>query len=56
MANASKTLFALFTEVRSIHRGFYTWKAMDDDKKKFIAQFASIIKYIQRAFANPCTM
>ncbi len=35
MAKACKTVFAQFTKVRSIHRGFYKWKMKDDNKKGY---------------------
>ncbi len=33
MANAGETVFAQFTKMQSIHRGFYKWKTEDDNKK-----------------------
>ncbi len=30
---------AQFTNAKSIHSGFYKWKMMDDDQKKFILQW-----------------
>jgi hypothetical protein len=50
MANAGKTLFALFTKVWNIHRGFL------DDDKKIIPLLAVDTEYFQRAFANPCSV
>ncbi len=40
MASADKTVFSQFKKVRSIHRGFYKWKSMDDcdNQIKFILQ------------------
>ncbi len=43
MAIAGKTVFAQFTQARSIHRGFYKWKTMDDYQKKFIPQLVQNI-------------
>ncbi len=44
MTIAGKTVFAQFTEVRSIHRCFYKWKMKDNNN------------FFPQAFANPCTM
>ncbi len=38
MASADKTVFTQFTKARSIHRGFFKWKTMDDNQKKIIPQ------------------
>jgi hypothetical protein len=47
---------AQFTNVQSIHSGFYKWKTMDDDQKKFILQLAIDTKCFYCAFVNPCSM
>ncbi len=36
---------AQFTNAWSIHSGFYKWKTMDDDQKKFILQLAIDTKF-----------
>jgi|LakMenEpi03Aug12_release.lakeMendotaPanAssembly.Ray.scaffolds.fasta_scaffold4347474_1 hypothetical protein len=54
MANASKTIFAQFTKARSIHRGFYKRKTIDDNQKNFNPQLAMDTKFFHRTFANPC--
>ncbi len=41
---------ALFTNVWSIHSGFYKWQA------KFIPQLAIDTKFFLSAFVKPCTM
>jgi hypothetical protein len=56
MANATKTVFAQFVKVLSIHHGFYKRKMKDDNKKKFIPQLAIDTEFSDRTFANPCTM
>ncbi len=33
MAFAGETVFAQFSKVQSIHRGFYKWNLKDDNKK-----------------------
>jgi hypothetical protein len=52
------TTIAQLTNARSIHRGFYKWKTMDEDKKKFISQLAidTEFKFFQCAFVNPGMM
>ncbi len=52
MASSSKTVFAQFTQARSIHRGFYKRKTMDNNPKKFIPQLATDTENFHRAFAG----
>ncbi len=40
MSVAGKAVFAQFTKVQSIHRGFYKWKTINDNQKMFIPQLA----------------
>ena len=47
---------AQFTNVRSIHSGFHKWKAIDDNKKKFILHLAIDTEFFHSAFVNSCTL
>jgi hypothetical protein len=55
MASAGKTFFAQFTKVRSIHRGIYERKTMNDNKE-LIPQLAIDTEFCHRVFVNPCTI
>ncbi len=46
--DAEKIVFAQFTKVGSIHRGFYKWKKKDDNQKKFIPRWKNSV-----SIANP---
>jgi hypothetical protein len=41
---------AQFTNMQSIHRGFFKLKMMDDDQKKCIPQLAIDNEFFHRAF------
>jgi hypothetical protein len=40
---------AWFTNARSYHHGFYKWKMIDNDQKKFIPQLAIATKFFHCA-------
>jgi hypothetical protein len=56
LVNDGKTVFAQFTNARSIHSGFYKRKTIDDNQKKFIPLFAIDNEFFQSVFFNPCSM
>jgi hypothetical protein len=45
-----------FTNARSIHSGFYQWRMIDDNEKRFIPHLAIDNDFFHRAFVNPCMM
>ncbi len=51
MANAGETVFAHFTKVLSIHRGFYKWKMEDDNKNS--EYMVSCHRIITKNYKNP---
>ncbi len=55
MANARKTVFAQFTKVRSIHRGFSSEKWKKTIKKSLFRKW-QLIPNVFITFANPITM
>ncbi len=46
LVNASKTVFAQFTNARSFHRGFYKWKMIDNDQKSLFRNWLLILKFL----------
>jgi hypothetical protein len=47
---------AQFTNVRSIHSGFYQLRTIDDNQERFIPHLAIDNDFFHSAFVNPCIM
>ncbi len=48
--------FCVIYKARSIHSGFYKWKTIEDNQKKFIPPLSIVVEFFHCLFANPCTM
>jgi hypothetical protein len=43
-------------QTRSIHSGFYQWRTIDDNQKRFIPHLAIDTELFHSTFVNPCMM